>query len=277
LRRGGHDASLEEITTTQPAPVTEIREEQMQAQHRGTAWQALLDVLLPPQCRLCGARTAGEPVPWVCQRCWLAITYVVPPICQQCGQPLAAPPEGIASSTHRCGACLLHPPPYERARAVGLYDGVLRDAIHAMKYQRIYGLVQPLAALLHAQFACHWHDAMPEALVPVPLHRSRLRQREFDQACALARCLSQDTGIPLWADVLVRHRRTASQVGLDATQRRRNVQGAFTIRDSLRCQEKTLLLIDDVYTTGATARECARLLRQAGAVRVGIYALARVG
>jgi ComF family protein len=146
-----------------------------------------------------------------------------------------------------------------------------------MKYQRIYGLIQPLATLLHAQFVYHWHDTMPDALVPVPLHRSRLRQREFDQACALARCLSQNTGIPLWADVLVRHRRTASQVGLDAAQRRRNVRGAFTVRDSLRCQGKTLLLIDDVYTTGATARECAHLLRQAGAVRIGIYALARVG
>jgi ComF family protein len=146
-----------------------------------------------------------------------------------------------------------------------------------MKYQRVYGLVQPLAALLETQFWFHWGSNMPEALVPVPLHRSRLWQREFDQACALARCLSQGTGVPLWADVLVRHRRTVSQVGLSAAQRRRNVQGAFTVQDPLRCRGKTLLLIDDVYTTGATARECAYLLRQAGAVYVGIYALARVG
>lgn len=178
--------------------------------------------------------------------------------------------------THRCGMCLLHPPPYERARAVGLYHDTLRDVIHAMKYQRIYGLVQPLAALLQAQFWSHWGDCLPEALVPVPLHRSRLRHREFDQAFALARCLSQDTGIPLWADVLVRHRRTVSQVGLNAAQRRRNVREAFTVQGPHRCRGKTLLLIDDVLTTGATAQECARLLQRAGAARVGVYTLARV-
>jgi ComF family protein len=252
------------------------REAYVQGQRRGALWRACLDFLLPPQCCSCGTSTAGEAIPWVCQRCWHAMAYVVAPICQQCGQPLAAPPEGIASTTHRCGACLLHPPPYERARAIGLYHGSLRDVIHAMKYQRIYGLVQPLAVLLQTQFLSQWGDCLPEALVPVPLHRSRLRQREFDQAFALARCLSQDTGIPLWADVLVRHRRTVSQVGLNAAQRHRNVHEAFTVQDPYRCRGKTLLLIDDVLTTGATAQECARLLRRAGAVCVGVYTLARV-
>ncbi|MEE9145833.1 MAG: ComF family protein [Candidatus Tectomicrobia bacterium] len=239
--------------------------------------RAVLDFVLPPRCRLCSASTAGEPIPWICQCCWLAIDYIIPPICQQCGQPLMAPPEGIASAGHRCGACLLQPPPCERARAVGLYHGVLRDIIHAMKYQGVYGLVRPLADLLQAQFTFHWGTERPDALVPVPLHRSKLRQREFDQALALARCLSRDTRIPLWANVLVRHRATAAQVGLNAVQRRRNVRGAFIVQQPLSCREKAVLLIDDVYTTGATVHECARLLRRAGAARVDVYALARVG
>jgi ComF family protein len=155
----------------------------------------------------------------------------------------------------------------------------LRDVIHAMKYQRVYGLVQPLADLLAAQFAYHWgrEGCLPDALVPIPLHRRRLREREFDQALALAVSLSRDTGVPLWADVLVRERPTISQVGLSAEQRRRNVRGAFTLRDPQRCRDKTLLVIDDVYTTGATVRECARLLRGAGAAQVEVYTLARVG
>jgi len=248
----------------------------VQNQRRGALWHACLDFLFPPQCCSCGTGTAGDAIPWVCQHCWRTIEYVGASICQQCGQPLAAPPEGIASATHRCGACLLQPPPYTRARAVGLYHGTLRDVIHAMKYQRIYGLVRPLATLLQAQFVAHWGDGLPEALVPVPLHHSRLRQREFDQAFALAGCLSQDTGIALWADVLVRHRRTVSQVGLTAAQRRRNVHEAFTVQAPHRCRGKTLLLIDDVLTTGATAQECARLLRRAGAARVDVYTLARV-
>jgi ComF family protein len=159
-----------------------------------------------------------------------------------------------------------------------MYRGVLREVIHAMKYQRVYGLVQPLAAILSAQFAYHWSrdGRVPDALVPVPLHRQRLREREFDQALALAVVLSRDTGIPLWADLLVRQRPTRSQVGLSAAERRRNVRGAFTLHDPQRCRDKMLLVIDDVYTTGATVQECARLLRGAEAAQVDVYTLSRV-
>jgi ComF family protein len=145
-----------------------------------------------------------------------------------------------------------------------------------MKYQRIYGLVRPLAELLYAQFTWHWGSCMPECIVPIPLHRTKLRQREFDQALALAGYLSKYTGIPLWADGLVRQRATVSQVGLTATQRRQNVRGAFHLKAPQRCTGKAILLIDDVYTTGATIRECARLFRQAGTSWIGAYTLARV-
>ena len=182
----------------------------------------------------------------------------------------------LALTTHRCGACLLTPPAYDQARAVGLYAGVLRDLIHALKYQRIYGLVRPLGDLLYQHFSMYWSASPPEALVPVPLHRSKLRTREFDQALALARHVSQGVGIPLWADVLIRHRPTRSQVGLSAAERQRNIRGAFTVQKPQYCAGKALLLIDDVYTTGATVQECARLLRQAGAARIDVYTLARV-
>jgi len=242
-----------------------------------TALRAVLDFVLPPRCLICSVSTSGAPLPWVCQRCWGAVEYITPPTCAQCGQPLAAPAEGIATTTHRCGACLLTPPTYDRARAVGLYEGVLRDLIHAMKYQRIYGLVRPLGDLLQQHFPTHWSAPPPAALVPVPLHRSKLRSREFDQALALARHVSQGVGIPLWADVLVRHRPTLSQVGLNAVERRRNIRDAFTVQKPQCCAGKALLIIDDVYTTGATVQECARLLRQAGATRVDVYTVARVG
>ena len=242
-----------------------------------TALRAILDFVLPPRCLICSVSTSGASLPWVCQPCWDAVAYVTPPTCAQCGQPLAAPPEGIATTTHRCGACLLTPPTYDRARAVGLYQGVLRDVIHAMKYQRIYGLVRPLGDLLHQHFLTHWSEPPPAALVPVPLHRSKLRWREFDQALALARHLSQGVEVPLWTDVLIRHRPTPSQVGLSAAERRRNIRGAFTVQKPECCAGKALLIIDDVYTTGATVQECARLLRQAGATHVDVYTVARVG
>ena len=243
----------------------------------GRLARAVLDFVVPPRCRLCDASTAGAPTPWVCHTCWLSVVYMAPPICAQCGQPLRAPPEGIASPMHRCGACRLRPPPYALARAVGLYEGALRDIIRAMKYQRVYGLVRPLAELLQAQFAFHWGEQGLDALIPVPLHGSKLRQREFDQALALARGVSRQVMVPVWADQLSRHRRTVSQVGLSAAERRRNVRGAFRLRAPQGCEGKALLLIDDVYTTGATVRECASLLRRAGAAWVGVYTLARVG
>lgn len=242
-----------------------------------TALRAVLDFVLPPRCLTCHVSTSGAPLPWVCQSCWNTMQYITPPTCAQCGQPLAAPPEGIAAPMHRCGACLLTPPAYDRARAVGLYQGVLRDVIHAMKYQRIYGLVRPLGDLLRRHFSDHWGAQPPQALLPVPLHRSKLRVREFDQALALASHVSQGVGVPLWADVLIRHRPTLSQVGLSAVERRRNIRGAFTVQKPHYCTGKALLIIDDVYTTGATVQECARLLRQAGATRVDVYTLARVG
>ena len=202
--------------------------------------------------------------------------YITPPFCAQCGQPLAAPPEGIASTTHRCGACLLRPPSYTRARAVGLYQGVLRALIHALKYRGISALAPPLGGLLLQHFPTYWETVRPELLLPVPLHRSKLRSREFDQAFALARHLSRGTGIPVYADVLVRQYPTLSQAGLSAVERRRNVRGAFRVRQPQVCAGKAVLLIDDVYTTGATAQECAACLRYAGAARVDVYTLARV-
>ena len=146
-----------------------------------------------------------------------------------------------------------------------------------MKYRPVFGLVQPLADLLSGQFALHWGGQMPDALVPVPLHRLRLRRREFDQALALADVLGQETGIPVWSQTLIRHTPTRSQIGLSAIERRRNIRGAFRVQPDRSCEGRSLLLIDDVYTTGATAQECARMLRRAGAAHVDVYTVARVG
>lgn len=237
----------------------------------------LLDFILPPRCCICDASTIGAPIPWVCEACWEAIAYIQSPICYQCGEPFAAPPEGIASSMHHCGDCLLQPPTFAQARAVGLYHGILQQIIHAMKYRSVYGLTRPLAQLLQRQFEACWAEASPDILIPVPLHRCRLRQREFDQALALARYLSQGVHIACEAEVLIRQRDTRSQVGLKVAERDRNVRGAFDVRQPQSIRGKAVLLIDDVYTTGATVKECARILRRAGAEWVGVYTLARVG
>ena len=239
--------------------------------------RALCDFILPPQCVVCETSTSGEIDPWVCSSCWASVEFVRPPLCAQCGTPFPAPVEAIGTTNHRCGKCVIRPPHYERARAVGLYEGTLREVIHAMKYRPVFGLVRPLAELLGGGFAIHWGDRVPDALVPVPLHRQRLRRREFDQAQALANELGRQVGVPVWSEALIRHLPTRSQIGLSAVERRRNIRGAFRVGSRRSCQGKSLLLIDDVYTTGATALECARVLRRAGAAHVDVYTVARVG
>ena len=241
------------------------------------ALRALCDFILPPRCVVCEASTAGEPDPWVCASCWAAVEFVRPPLCAQCGAPFAAPVEAIGTVNHRCGRCVARPPHFERARAVGLYEGTLREAIHAMKYRPVFGLVRPLAELLSGWFTVYWGDRVADALVPVPLHRLRLRSREFDQAQALAGELGRRVGVPVWSEALIRQVPTPSQIRLSAVERRRNIRGAFRVGPRQSCRGKSLLLIDDVYTTGATALECARVLRQAGAARVDVYTVARVG
>ena len=239
--------------------------------------RALCDFILPPHCVVCEANTSGERDPWVCARCWASVEFVRPPLCSRCGTPFQVPVEAIGTTSHRCGKCVTRPPHYDRARAVGLYKGALREVIHAMKYRPVFGLVRPLAELLREPFAVHWGDRALDALVPVPLHRLRLRRREFDQAQALANELGRQIGVPVWSDALIRHAATQSQIGLSAVERHRNIRGAFQVGPRRSCRGKSLLLIDDVYTTGATALECARVLRQAGAAHVNVYTVARVG
>jgi ComF family protein len=160
----------------------------------------------------------------------------------------------------------------EQIRSAGYSDGVLREAIHALKYDGITALTEPLAGIL----ADHWSRCpmAADVMVPVPLHRSRLRRRGFNQAALLARALSEKIDIPVDEGILVRHRRTAAQVGLDADERMRNVHDAFRCV-SERAAGRRVLVIDDVCTTGSTLEACAVALRQGGARSVRALTLAR--
>ena len=181
----------------------------------------------------------------------------------------------------RCLLCQRVDPPFERAVAYGRYDGGLRDLIHLLKFQQ----VRPAAAVLGRMLAetiANLERAMPVgtiAVVPVPLHRRKQAQRGFNQAEMIARGalkqLSRAKRFDLCTGVLVRQRETESQIGLTRHQRRENMRGAFAVSDSARILSCDILLVDDVYTTGTTASECARVLLRAGAARVWVATVAR--
>lgn len=195
-------------------------------------------------------------------------------MCRVCGEPYRG-----AGRDHDCPICRRRRRRFDRARACLLYergpasnDSPLVRVLHDYKYQRDVTLAPLLADLLI--------DRAPlpvdhDVIVPVPLHRDRLRWRGFNQAHLLARRLGRRCGVPVDPFLLVRARPTPPQVGLDEADRRRNVAGAFVAPRPLALAGRSTLLVDDVYTTGATVEECARVLKRAGARRVDVLVLAR--
>jgi ComF family protein len=227
---------------------------------------ALTTALLAPVCAVCSALLAEPLSGCVCAACWRSILPMMEPVCDTCGDPVA----GGHSGGSGCSGHILS---VTRARAIGEYDGTLREIIHALKYSGRHSLARPLAVRMRQ----HGSDLIAEVdcVVPVPLHWQRSYQRGFNQARELARHL----GLPM-ADVLVRRRATRAQVELAADQRQTNVAGAFAVRQpwfrNCPVRDKAVLLIDDVSTTGATLGSCATVLRTAGASDVYALTAARV-
>jgi ComF family protein len=171
-----------------------------------------------------------------------------------------------------CGECQTEPPPFDRARAAALYDGLVAQAITRFKFGRRMAFLPVLQHWLRRPL-CRELLTDVDLLVPVPLHPKRLKSRGFNQALLLARAFP---GTPVAREAVIRTRHTAPQVGLNPKQRRDNVKGAFAAPDPGRVKGKNVLLIDDLFTTGSTVKECAKVLRRAGARRVEVLTVARV-
>lgn len=191
------------------------------------------------------------------------------PLCTICGIPFPG-----AGADHACGACLTDRPAFDALRAALIHEGHGRDLIHALKYHRKTHVRRPLALLMVEQLADFVASGRPDVIVPVPLHRIRLRHRGFNQAVLLGEMLAREWGIPLQRRAMERVRWTEPQIGLAAGLRRDNVRGAFAARASA-VAGKRVLLVDDVVTTGSTVDECAKALKKAGALTVTVVAVAR--
>src|SRR5207244_4904379 len=167
----------------------------------------------------------------------------------------------ISTPAYLCGPCRKKPPAFDRALSPYRYEGILEQAIHLFKYRRRDALATPLTDLMLV-----WADKLPSVslVMPVPLHPSRLRHREFNQALALADRIADRLGLPLSFEQLVRVRATRPQTELDRKERARNVRRAFAEREPAGLDGQRVLLVDDVLTTGRTATECARVPRPAG-------------
>lgn len=240
------------------------------------ALNLLLNFLFPPRCAGCATRLAVETTSRVCAICLAGIERISAPLCICCGIPFDSP----QGPSHQCGRCLASPPRFGKARSVARYRSSAEaenGTLAAMIRRHKYGLDQSLA---HALAQC-LGDELPvqaadyDLIVPVPLHRRRLRWRGFNQAALLADAVARRLGGRLEVGVLARIRPTPPQTAQDLESRTRNVRGAFAVRQPARVKDQRLLLVDDVFTTGATVNECARVLRAAGARSVDVLTLAR--
>lgn len=222
---------------------------------------ASLDLVLPPRCQNC-----GHPGERLCAKCRAEIEYISEPVCRQCGYPLSAP------TAVQCEQCRRVRFLGSGLRSLAFHAGPLRRAVHGLKYRHNPPLSEALAGLMSQR----WPPAFPAeaALTPVPLAPGRMRERGFNQAELLARHLAAHRRLPVRVDALRRVRSTQSQVGMTASARQANMEGAFAA-DPAKARGHIFILIDDVCTTGATLNACVEALLEGGARQVWAYTLTR--
>ncbi len=214
-----------------------------------------------------------------CPDCLKDFVAISSPICECCGMMF----KGREDGNHRCGDCLMQPKAFRMARAAMVYDHQFMTVIHRFKYAGKTQLARPLGLLILGAYRRHWQNQKVDLILPIPLHPKKMRRRGFNQSyllidswkSILKPIADELNTIQVKTDVLIRNRATLPQTGLDRQQRLRNIKGAFKVRMPEEVSGKNVLLVDDVYTTGATVNECARMLLKSGAQIVDVLTVAR--
>ena len=233
----------------------------------------VLHAILPENCRNCGDALWGDSIPFFCDHCWSALCPIMGPTCHRCSLPFPSQISLLHSPIHQCANCRLRPPAFTRAWTLYSYQSPLKEAIGLLKYQGKVSLAGHLATLLLKAL-----PSLPtiDVILPVPLHPTRLREREYNQSLLLAFPLRTHLGLPISYSTLVRIRPTRPQTSLTRKERIKNLRRSFVVTQHQALHGKTILLVDDVFTTGTTVNECAKALRKAGVSHVYVVTLARM-
>ncbi len=231
--------------------------------HPRTLARTGYDLFFPRKCRSCSAAFDEGPSNWICSPCLETIAPIDEAVCGTCGKFLYI---DYHVDPYQCGDCLEDPPPYQLLRSFGKYEDTLRNIIHWFKYNRIPGLADDLARFLMNLIKKPDFPKDFEAICYVPVHKKKLIERGFDPAFLIAQKLSIESGRPILAGSLLKTRETVPQVLLARKDRLKNVKGSFSFMGEEKLiQGKKVLLVDDVFTTGATTRECSNILMKHGA------------
>ncbi len=274
LRRVVFSSSVLDRAQRVPHRTTQLRDAMKSAVKAASS--SLFAILFPSDCRICHAPLTNIASLPVCEPCLVKIVPLEGPLCQICGEKLFHL-NAEAEDVPLCPICRRVGAHFRRAAAYGAYEGALRDLIHLFKYNGVRPAGKVLGGLLSQTVVTM---ALPDSVivVPVPLWSGKRTARGFNQAEAIARAFISFQGsssIQLDTSILVRTRETASQTGLTRHQRRANVRGAFAVVKPAKVKGRSILIVDDVMTTGTTAGECARVLRRVGAKEVFVATVAR--
>ena len=234
-------------------------------------FHAGLGLLYPPVCQLCHASRAEVHSGLVCNQCWSHVRFIRPPFCKRCGLPF----EGALTTEFVCTNCHDLPLHFSSARSAVVAKTVVLEAIHRFKYSHALWFETFLADLFVREAAPVLKGQNWDFIVPVPLHPLKLRKREFNQAERLAVHLSRATNIQINRNILRRIQPTATQTLLTREQRAANMKNAFAVYPEAQIRGKMIVLVDDVFTTGATTNACAQALRKSGATEVCVWTVAR--
>ena len=234
-------------------------------------FNAFSNLIFPKSCLVCNIKLINTPEILLCNPCLEKIQLIEKPFCSICGKPFL----NAAGDNHLCSVCLKTNWHFSKAQAVFVYREPITKVVHNFKYHRSTSCLSTFAAFKKSR-ASPKDVAGIDLVVPVPLHRKRLRQRGFNQAQVLAACLFPNQKHRINPHILMRTIDTPLQTNLSGKERRRNLKKAFSVTNSAAVKGKKIMLVDDVFTTGSTVNECARMLRNAGAADVQVFTLARV-
>ena len=230
-----------------------------------------LALIYPEVCQICQEHRAPIEDGLVCVNCRSQVQFIQPPFCDRCGLPF----QGAITTTFECTNCRELDLHFTSARSAVVLKTVVSEAMHAYKYHRAMWFERFLAGLLLQKAIPTLRQQTWDVIVPVPLHATKLREREFNQAARLAKHLGKAINLPVNERILQRVTVTQTQTKLSRADRAKNVRGAFAVRKDIRLDSKKIIVFDDMFTTGATTSDCARALRNAGAAEVCVWTVAR--
>ncbi len=234
-------------------------------------WGSLVDIIYPRYCQICSSSIDDSSHDGVCASCLEKINVNVSPFCKKCGSCL----RGVKTAKDSCSKCRHKQYYFDRAMSVCEYAGIARKCIQLFKYKRKLKIGRNLSIIMLAFLKEHFNVESIDLITAVPLHKSKLKERGFNQAEILAEYIRLNLNLPACFDNLKRVRKTLSQYQLPPEKRQMNISGAFDCIDKAFFTDKAVLIVDDIFTTGATLNECSRVLKNAGAKRVYTLTVAR--